>query len=73
MLHCHNTCALFVLPKPCSVMKRALFKPAHGLTVLFAFANSESSVAPEHPRRLTESLHIYSIELDKGLHHESDI
>ena len=53
MLHCHKMCALFVLPKPCSVMKRALSRPAHGIMVFIAFAYSEGSVAPVHLRRLT--------------------
>ena len=74
VLLCHKTYALCILPKPYIVMKRALFKPAYGIMLLIAFANSESSVAPVHPHRLTRVLaHMYSIELDKGLDQESDI
>ena len=59
-LQCHETCALF--------------KPARGIMVLIAFVNNEGSVALVHPRRLTRVFaHIYSIELDEGLDHESDI
>ena len=57
-LQCHETCALF--------------KPAYGIMVLIAFANSEGSVAPVQSQT-HQSLHIYSIDLDEGLNHESDI
>ena len=61
MLHCHKTCALFVLSKSCIAMKRALFEPAHGIMVLSEYANSDGSDSPSHPRSLTRAFAIYSI------------
>ena len=73
MLHCHKTCALFVLSKSCIVIKRAVFEPAHGIMVLIAYANSVGSDAPAHQCSLIITFAIYSIELDEGLDQESDI
>ena len=66
MLHCHKTCALFVLSKSCIAKKHAFFEPAHGIMVLITYANSVGSDASAHPRSLTIVFTIYSIELDEG-------
>ena len=73
MLHCHKTCALFIVSKSCIAMKRAFFEPAHGIMVLIAYGNSIGSDTPAHVRSLIIAFAIYSIELDEGLGQESDI
>ena len=65
---------LFFFSKPCLVMKRAIFEPAHGIMILIAYMRTAKAQARPRIRAVSPTpSHIYIMELVEGIDQESDI